>query len=72
VEIKLATFCYGTNFNENKIKDELENRSQMLATKDDLKKVELKITESKVDTIKWMFAFWVTIVVMLLGLYLKS
>jgi hypothetical protein len=35
----------------------------MLATKDDLAAVELKLTEkiaeSKADTIKWMFIFWV-------------
>ncbi len=61
-----------TNFIENKIKEELENRSQILATKDDISNVEKKIIESKTEMIKWMFAFWVTIVLMFIGLYIKN
>ena len=60
-----------TTFIEDKIKDELENKSQILATKEDLVKVELKISETKVDLIKWIFAFWITLALMIIGLYLK-
>ena len=54
-----------TTFIENKIKEELGNKSQILATKEDL-------AHAKVDLIKWMFAFWVTIVLMFIGLYIKN
>ena len=68
-----------TTFIEHKIKDELENTSKMLATKDDLHKevrnLELKISQSKVEVIKWMFIFWVGQVVATFGfilLFLKK
>jgi len=65
-----------TTFIEHKIKDEVENKSQMLATKEDLLRTEsrldLRISESKVDLIKWMFAYWLTMALMLIGLYLKK
>ena len=65
-----------TNFIEYKIVEELESKTQILATRDELHQVESrlerKIGESKVDMIKWMFAFWITIVLMIVGLYLKK
>jgi hypothetical protein len=61
-----------TNFIQEKIKSELEQKSQILATKEDLTKVEKRIDQSKVEMIKWMFAFWVTIVLMFIGLYIKN
>ena len=54
-----------TNFIEQKIKEEVENKSQMLATKADL-------ATTKVDLIKWIFAFWITLASMIIGLYLKN
>ena len=54
-----------TTFIEEKIESEVDNKSQTLATKEDLAK-------SKVDMIKWMFAFWVTLAMMIIGLYLKK
>lgn len=65
-----------TLYVENKIKEDLESKTQMLATKEDLSKLDLKFTDKisnvKVDLIKWMFAFWVTVVLMLVGLYFKN
>jgi hypothetical protein len=65
-----------TNFIEHKIKDEVDNKSQMLATKADLhqevSRLERLIIDSKVDMLKWMFAFWATLVIMMFGLYLKK
>jgi hypothetical protein len=61
-----------TNFIEQKISTELENKTAILATKEDLANTNLKISESKVDLIKWIFAFWITIVLMFIGLYLKN
>ena len=37
--------------------------------KEDILKLEIKISESKSDMIKWFFAFFVTIMLMILGLY---
>src|SRR5687767_3075863 len=61
-----------TNFIENKVKEEVESKLQNLVTKDDLAKTNLKISETKVDMIKWLFAFWVTLVLLIIGLYLKN
>ena len=37
--------------------------------KEDLLKLEVKIAESKNDMIKWFFGFFVTLMLMILGLY---
>lgn len=46
-----------------KIKEEVENNSRTLSTKEDLVKeisrLEIKISESKSELIKWMFIFWI-------------
>ena len=68
-----------TTFIEHKIKDEVENKSELLATKEDIfllkqdvAKLETKISEAKVDSIKWSIALWVTAILMIAGLYLKK
>lgn len=64
-----------TTFIENKIKDEMENISQMLATKEDISILNTKIEQSKAETIKWMFIFWIGQVVATFGfilLFLKK
>lgn len=68
-----------TSFIEEKIKDEVENKSQMLATKDDLtkeiSKLDIKISETKSKIIKWMFIFWIAQVAATFGfilLFLKK
>lgn len=48
-----------TGYIESKIKDEFSNQSTTFATKQDIAKLEVKIAESKADTIKWMFIFWI-------------
>ena len=42
---------------------------KMLATKEDINNVRLEIKESKTDMIKWFFAFFITLVLMILGLF---
>lgn len=64
-----------TTFIEHKIKDELENKSQMLATKEDILILNTKIEQSKAETIKWMFIFWIGQVIATFGfilLFLKK
>ena len=71
-----------TTFIEQKITTDLENKSQILATKEDISilnlkieqikpDLELKMTQIKVDLLKWIFAFWISLVLMFLGIYLK-
>lgn len=63
-----------TTFIELKIKDEVDNKSQILATKEDLLKTEarldLRISETKNETVKWMFIFWIGQVAATFGLIL--
>ena len=46
-------------FTETKIQSELKNLIPGLATKEDIVKLEVKISESKNETIRWMFVFWI-------------
>jgi hypothetical protein len=48
----------------------MENKSQILATKEDISLLNLKIEQSKAETIKWMFIFWVGQVVATFGFIL--
>jgi hypothetical protein len=41
-----------TNFIEQKISGEMDNKMQMLATKED-------VAKANADNIKWMFIFWI-------------
>lgn len=64
-----------TSYIEKKIKDEYDSKSEIIATKEDLAKLEIKIAESKADTIKWMFIFWIGQVIATFGfilLFLKK
>lgn len=45
------------------------NADKILATKEDINNIRLEIKESKTDMIKWFFAFFITLVVMILGLF---
>jgi hypothetical protein len=45
------------------------NLDKILATKQDITEVRLEIKEAKTDMIKWFFAFFITLVLMILGLY---
>ncbi len=51
-----------TSYLEEKIKDELNNKSELLATKIDLAntKAEIKVdlANTKAEIIKWVFIFW--------------
>lgn len=51
---------------------ELATKKDMAKLELDLAKLDSKIGETKVDIIKWMFGFWITVMLMFIGLYLKS
>jgi hypothetical protein len=65
-----------TNFIEEKIKEEVENNSKILATKADffqeVSVLKDSIRKVEINVIRWIFAFWVTIVLMMIGLYFKK
>jgi hypothetical protein len=52
---------------ESVVDNKFEHKKEMLATKTDIKELELKIAELKTDTIKWMFVFWTGSIVTILG-----
>ena len=45
------------------------NSDKILATKQDISDVRIEIKEAKTDMIKWFFAFFMTLIMMILGLY---
>jgi hypothetical protein len=68
-----------TIFIEDKIKSEVENKTSILATKEDLaatREALVKLNgDTKAELIKWMFVFWVSQVIATFGfilLFLKK
>ena len=75
-----------TAFIEEKIKGEVDTKTSILATKEDLARTDTKIetakaelkeegANSKAELIKWMFVFWVSQVITTFGfilLFLKK
>jgi hypothetical protein len=61
-----------TIFIEEKIKGEVDSKTSILATKEDLAResgnTNAKIEGSKAELIKWMFIFWVGQLVAMFGL----
>jgi hypothetical protein len=47
------------------VEKKVELAKSNLATKEDLQ-------QTKVDLIKWVFAFWITLMIMIAGLYIKK
>ena len=51
----------------------LEKEKDILATKEDIYKIEVKLAETKSEIIKWMFIFWVGQIAVTLGIvYFRS
>jgi len=44
---------------ETKVDKELEHKKDILATKQDMSLLEIKIEKTRADIIKWMFLFWI-------------
>ncbi len=53
-------------------KNEFSTKGDILTLKEDISRLEIKIAETKVDLIKWVFTFFAAIAVMIIGLYLKK
>ncbi len=54
------------------VDNKFEIKKDTLATKEDINLLRLEMKESKVDTIKWVFAFFVALALMIFGLYLRK
>jgi hypothetical protein len=59
-----------TTYLETKIKSELENNIEHLATKEDLAKLETTLTSKIGESIRWMFIFWIGQVLAICGFML--
>lgn len=64
------------NFVDSKIKEGNETNLKVLATKEDIAKLkgdlEVKITETKVETMRWMFGIFLALMLAIVGLYFKK
>jgi len=49
-----------------------ERAYKVLATKEDVAKLETKIAETKTDTIRWVFSIFVVLMLAIVGLYFKK
>ena len=49
------------------VKEAVEDKTQILATKEDMYKLDVKISVTKNDIVKWLFGFWVTIILVILA-----
>ena len=65
-------------FVDSKIRDNNEANLKILTTKEDIynvkeeiKQLEVKIAETKSDIIRWVFAFFVTLMLAIVGLYFR-
>ena len=58
-------------FVEAKVEESLHEKTSIFATKEDIGRLETKISESKADTIKWMFGVFAMLMLAIIGLYFK-
>ena len=65
-----------TEYISVQVKDTFLAEKEHFASREDLVKeiglVRKEIAEAKTDIIKWVFAFFVTVALMIIGLYLKK
>ena len=64
------------DFVQSEVAQRFEDKGSLLVTKEDLAReiatVRKEISDSKVDTIKWMVGLFITLALMIIGLYLKK
>ena len=57
-----------TEYVENHVEKSFEKEIDRLSTKEDLLKLDIKISDTKSEIIKWMFIFWIGQVGVTLGI----
>ena len=60
------------SFVDSKIKESNENNLKIVATKEYIARLEIKLAENKSDIIKWVFSFFVAIMLAIIGLYFRK
>lgn len=65
-----------TAYIENKIGEEVKSATSEIASKDfvakEIEKVRTEIERSKTDMIKWLVGLFITLALMIIGLYIKK
>lgn len=61
-----------TEYVAYEVEQRLDARSATLATKEDIANVRNEISDSKVDTIKWMAGLIMALALMIIGLYFRK
>jgi hypothetical protein len=64
-----------TSFIVEKVKEEVDTKTMILATKQDIADVRVNASANKAELIKWMFLFWIGQVAVTFGfilLFLKK
>ena len=59
-------------FVDNKIKDNNESNLKILSTKEDLLQLEIRLKDKMTDQFKWVIGVFLTLALMIIGLYLKK
>ena len=59
-------------FVDNKIKDNYETKLKILSTKEDLLQLEIRLKDKITDQFKWVIGVFLTLALMIFGLYLKK
>ncbi len=54
-----------------KVSDEVETHKSVLATKEDISRLEKQILEAKVEIMRWMFGVFAMLILAIVGLYFK-
>ncbi len=54
------------------ITDNMEVATKILATKEDIAKLETKIAETKIDMTRWVFSTFIVMMLAIIGLYFKK
>jgi hypothetical protein len=61
-----------TTFIEEKIKCEVDTKTSILATKEDVARAETKIETSKAELLRWIFVFWIGQMAAMIVLFMKK
>ena len=56
---------------ETRVDKKFEDAKATLATKEDLAHLETKISDSKVEILRWTFGFFIALILAIIGLYFK-
>ncbi len=59
-------------FVDGKIKDNNEVNLNILSTKEDLLQLEIRLKDKMSDQFKWVIGVFLTLAIMIIGLYLKK